>query len=120
MSVKSGRSNKSGKSNTSKKNITSLIKNSKINSNTNLNYKKYSNKKSSVYDSDTESSRMRRMNNARNSPFRQGTTNPNQNKKSIKHQERSRSKSREKVTSPKASKIVESQMYSEAFQSDDS
>ena len=44
--------------------------------NPNANYKKYSNKKSSVYDSDTESSRMRRMNNNRSSPFRQGVANP--------------------------------------------
>lgn len=83
LSVKSGRSNKSGKSNTSKKNISSIIKGMQSTNNNNISYKKYSSKKISVYDSDTESSRMRRLNNARSSPFRQGTANPN-NKKNIK------------------------------------
>lgn len=71
MSIKSGKSGKSNKSGNSKKNF-NLNKNSK---NSTINYKKYSNKKSSVYDSDTESSRMRRLNNGRNSPFRQGASN---------------------------------------------
>jgi hypothetical protein len=78
LSVKSGRSNKSGKSNTSKKNISSIIKG--MQTSNNVSYKKYSAKKISVYDSDTESSRMRRLNNGRSSPFRQGTVNANPKK----------------------------------------
>ncbi len=35
-------------------------------------------KKSSVYDSDTESSRMRKLNNNRSSPFRQTSSRPKQ------------------------------------------
>ena len=46
---------------------------------------KYSNKKSSVYDSDTESSRMRRLNNGRSSPFRQGASNLVNNKKNTRN-----------------------------------
>jgi hypothetical protein len=49
-------------------------------SNHNISYKKYSNKKSSVYDSDTESSRMRKLNNGRSSPYRQTTNNANPKK----------------------------------------
>ncbi len=61
---------------------------------------------------------MRRMNIGRSSPYRQATSTITNNKnKSKVHQERSRSKSREKMVSPK---ITESQMYSEAYQSDDS
>ncbi len=101
MSIKSGKSNKSGNS---KKNLNPFNKNSK---NSNINYKKYSNKKSSVYDSDTESSRMRRLNNGRNSPFRQGASNVVNKKKNTKmNHERSRSKSKDKMLSPNPSKII--------------
>jgi hypothetical protein len=50
---------------------------------------------------------MRRLNNARGSPYRQGTSTLTNNKKNIRpQQERSRSKSREKMAFPKPSKIV--------------
>lgn len=86
MSIKSGRSQKSGKSNNSKKNYSNLQSTNKF-TNANQNYKKYSNKKSSVYDSDTESSRMRRLNNGRSSPYRQGSSNLANPKKTTKGQQ---------------------------------
>ena len=83
---------------------------------------KNSNKKSSVYDSDTESSRMRKMNTGR-SPFRQSTSTVYNNKKVSKPiNDKSRSKSKEQMTSPQVHNITSSKMYTEEeyYQSDDS
>ena len=78
-----------------------------------------SNRKSSVMDSDTESSRMRRMANSRSSPYRQSTTVNNVKNKKPNNQ-RSRSKSKERMSSPKPSLTIESQMMTDGFQSDSS
>ena len=93
--MKSGRSNSSQKRLTKTRNINrktynyaqqpSNIKNS--------NSKRPSDKKqSSIYDSDTESSRMRRMANGRSSPYRQ--TAPSNKKVSKVVNQRNRSKSK--------------------------
>ena len=92
------------------------------NKNFNINNKKLSNKKSSVYDSDTESSRLRKMNTGR-SPFRQSTSTVSHNKKTSKPiNDKSRSKSKEQMTSPQVHNVTSSQMYTEEeyYQSDDS
>ena len=92
------------------------------NKNFNINNKKLSNKKSSVYDSDTESSRLRKMNTGR-SPFRQSTSTVSRNKKTSKPiNDKSRSKSKEQMTSPQVHNVTSSQMYTEEeyYQSDDS
>lgn len=91
-SVKSGKSNQSNKSNKSNKsigkgkttqNVSHISKKTYVMSNINQNpnsKRQLSNRKSSLYDSDTESSRMRKMNNGRSSPFRQSTATNNQKK----------------------------------------
>jgi hypothetical protein len=57
--------------------------------------KQLSNKKPSIYDSDTESSRMRRIANGRSSPYRQMANPANKkNQKLIDQLNRSRSKSK--------------------------
>ena len=73
LSVRSGRSRTSVKSGT--RNNSQLY--SKKNYGTTSNLKKSqnkSNRRPSVYDSDTESSKMRRMTNGRSSPYRQGSS----------------------------------------------
>ena len=87
LSVKSGRSNNSQRSNNKGQNINRKTHNvfSNYGQNSHLNKsnskKIVSNKKSSIYDSDTESSRMRRMANSRSSPYRQPITTNNKVKK---------------------------------------
>ena len=87
LSVKSGRSNNSQRSNNKGQNITRKTHNvfSNYGQSSHLNKsnskKIVSNKKSSIYDSDTESSRMRRMANSRSSPYRQPITTNNKVKK---------------------------------------
>ena len=82
--------------------------------------KQLSNKKPSIYDSDTQSFRMRRMANGRNSPYRQ-TANPanKKNQKLVNQINKSRSKSKEKQkgATPKQS-VVYSQIMTEDYQSD--
>ena len=110
LSVRSGRSNASQKSlsktrNINRKTYGALGQNSFLNnSNSRLNSsnprlnnsntkKPLSRKRSSVMDSDTESSRLRRMANGRSSPYRQPVQISN-NKSKRPNNERSRSKSR--------------------------
>lgn len=103
LSVKSGRSNTSQKSLTKTRNIinrknygTYGQQQSHLTSSNSK--KQLSNKKPSIYDSDTESSRMRRManGNGRNSPYRQTTNPPNKkNQNLINALNRSRSKSKD-------------------------
>ena len=80
LSVKSGRSNTSQKSLTNTRNINKKTYNTfgkvQSNINTSNSKKQPSKRKSSIYDSDTESSRMRKMATGRSSPYRQ-TTNVN-------------------------------------------
>lgn len=101
LSVKSGRSNTSQKSLTKTKNLNRKVYGTYGQQQSHLtssnSRKQLSNKKPSIYDSDTESSRMRRMANGRNSPYRQ-TNNPanKKNQKLINEINRSRSKSKDK------------------------
>lgn len=75
LSVKSGRSNTSQKSLGKTRNINRKTYNTfgqvQSNLNTSNSKKQPSKRKSSLYDSDTESSRMRKMATGRNSPYRQ-------------------------------------------------
>lgn len=110
ISVKSGRSNNSQKSLTKTRNINRKTYNVFGNQNSNINNsnskKQLSNRKSSIYDSDTESSRLRKMANGRSSPYRQ-TNNANSKKNQPKPSNpRSRSKSKERVASPKPSLVI--------------
>lgn len=110
LSVKSGRSNTSQKSLSKTRNINRKTYNVFGNQNSNIHNsnskKQLSNRKSSIYDSDTESSRLRKMANGRSSPYRQ-TTNANNKKNQPKPaNQRSRSKSKDRVASPKPSLII--------------
>ena len=110
ISVKSGRSNNSQKSLTKTRNINRKTYNVFGNQNSNINNsnskKQLSNRKSSIYDSDTESSRLRKMANGRSSPYRQNN-NANSKKNQPKPSNpRSRSKSKERVASPKPSLVI--------------
>lgn len=96
MSIKSGKSNRSNKSGKSLTKGKTTQPNKQIyGTHNNYNLKRVSNhQKSSVYDSDTQSSRMRKMNNGRASPYRQGITTNNSQKKTPRKNDRSRSKSK--------------------------
>ena len=100
LSIRSGRSNTSQKSLGKTRNINSrktynvFPNHSQLSNLNNSNSKKkLSNKKSSIYDSDTESSRLRRMANNRSSPYRQSAA-VNTNRSKRPNNQRSRSKSR--------------------------
>ena len=126
LSIKSGRSNTSQKSNSKLRNNNALgrktynnlgqysnisnLNNSRSKLNTSKSKRQpVSGRKSSIYDSDTESSRMRKLNNGRSSPFRQ-TSNRNTKPTQRPTNQRSRSKSRERVASPPVSYPSESQV----------
>ena len=123
LSVRSGRSRTSLKS--GQKNNSQLVNKKTYGANSSL--KKSltkSNKRPSVYDSDTESSKIRRMNNGRSSPYRQGTSTVTANaRKTVKagmSRERSGSKGKERKTvqSPRHLRSeVESQMLTEGYHS---
>ena len=123
LSVKSGRSNTSQKSLNKTRNINNknIVSNYGQFSHMNTsNSKKLSNKKkTSVFDSDTESSRLRRMANSRSSPYRQSAA-VNTNKSKRPANQRSRSKSRDIGNSPRSSAPMESQLMTDGYQSGDS
>ena len=123
LSVKSGRSNNSQRSNNKSKNVTRKNQNvfSTYGQYSHLNKsnskKIISNKKSSIYDSDTESSRMRRIANSRSSPYRQPIILNNKTKKVNNERSRSRSRDNERLVTPKASVTMESQMMTDGYPS---
>lgn len=104
VSVKSGRSNTSQKNQSKGKVVNRKTYNVFGQNPSHLAHsnskKQLSNRKSSIYDSDTESSRMRKMANGRSSPYRQ--TAPINNKQNAKPTtQRSRNKSKERIASPR-------------------
>lgn len=123
--MKSGRSGNSQKSQKSQSKNRNLVRKNyntfAQNQPSNLSAtKRSSKKKPSIYESDTESSRMRRMANSRSSPYRQPTsTQPIKKQGNSREGNINKSKSKERVVSPKPS-AAESQMLTEGYQTDSS